>query len=93
MLKITQSGNGIKRLRLEGKLSGLWVEELRSLCQLAVTDSKALVIDCAGLSFVDPLGASLLRSLRGADIVLTNCSPFLELQIAEVVAVEFEVKH
>ena len=93
MLKMTQSGSDTRTIHLEGKLAGPWIEQLRSLCEPTIANGVRLVLDCSGLTFVDPAGARLLQSLRISGVVLTNRSPFLELQIAEAVAVEFEIKH
>lgn len=74
-------------LRLEGSLSGLWVEELRRVCETTLADSEELTVDCGGISFTDSEGISLMRELRQHDVHLTNCSPFLKFQLEQGPAV------
>lgn len=68
-------------LRLDGSLSGVWVEELRRLCETTLADGKAITIDCGGISFSDSDGVALMQELRGRQVSLTNCSPFLKFQL------------
>ena len=68
-------------LRLEGTLSGAWVEELRRLCEIALADGERITLDCAGISFSDSDGVALMQELRGRNVSLTNCSPFLRFQL------------
>jgi ABC-type transporter Mla MlaB component len=85
MLRISHLGSEeeVTRLRLDGRLSGPWVEELRRMCARALEKQQILIMDCGGLSFADAEGAALMRSLRdnGADLV--NCSAFVKLQLEE----------
>ena len=74
-------------LRLEGSLSGLWVEELRRVCETTLADSEKLTVDCGGISFTDSEGISLMRELRRQDVDLRNCSPFLKFQLEQGSAV------
>jgi ABC-type transporter Mla MlaB component len=85
MLRISNVGSEEKltRLRLDGTLSGPWVEELRRMCEATLAQEHPLVVDCGGLLFTDAEGAALMRSLRDRSVVLANCSPFLKLQLAE----------
>jgi hypothetical protein len=85
MLRISNIGSDEKvtRIRLDGTLSGPWVEELGRMCEPALVGERALTIDCAGLFFADSEGAALMRSLRDRDVALVNCSPFLKLQLKE----------
>jgi outer membrane protein len=68
MLRITTSDFDEKvTLKLEGKLSGPWVEEFER-CWHLTTDiykKKALVVDLSGVTFVDPAGKKLLCSISG----------------------------
>jgi anti-anti-sigma factor len=75
-------------LRLEGQVTGLWVEEVRRTCDEAIgvngRRGNPLVLDLADVSFVDAAGVVLLRELaaRGADLV--NGSLFVMEQLKEV---------
>jgi anti-anti-sigma regulatory factor len=73
----------VARLRLDGRLSGPWVEELRRTCEAVLQGRSVLVVDCNGLVFADAAGLELLRSLRDRDVVLLNCSAFLKLRLQE----------
>ena len=74
-------------LRLEGSLSGLWVEELRRICEATLVDGEKLTVDCGGISFSDAEGITLMRELRRHNVDLTNCSPFLKFQLEQGPAV------
>jgi hypothetical protein len=79
MLRITvEAREGDERvLQLDGSIAGLWVAELRRLCEQSFTGTGALMLDCANVLFIDNQGVLLIQSLieRGASFV--NCSPFL----------------
>jgi anti-anti-sigma regulatory factor len=79
MLRITQmpAVEPARSLRLEGKLVGPWLDELRQACQLSPGPPSALVLDLSGVSFVDSAGAQYLRTLVGQGAQVTNCSPFV----------------
>ena len=68
MLRITTSDINEKvTLKLEGKLSGPWVEEFER-CWHLTTDiykKKSLVVDLSGVTFVDPAGKKLLCTVCG----------------------------
>jgi anti-anti-sigma regulatory factor len=85
MLKITKIAEDGKanRLRLDGTLSGPWVEELQRQCEARLEEEETLVLDCAGLSFVDARGIRLMRSLSAQQVLLVDCSPYLALQLKE----------
>jgi hypothetical protein len=55
-------------MKLEGKLAGVYVEELRrAWLALAPTVShRQLSLDLRGLTFVDERGLQVLREVRGA---------------------------
>ena len=63
MLKITlHDSAGEFRLKLEGRLSGLWVHELEQCWKTAssTTQGRKTVVDLGEVDFVDPAGESLL---------------------------------
>lgn len=64
-------------LRLEGRLIGPWVEELRRACEDALATTYSVTVDLAGVSFVDRPAIPLLLSLRQRGVVLANCSGFV----------------
>ncbi len=77
MLRITQSEeDGQSLLRLEGKLVGPWVAELRGACERARVRGLPLALDLAEVSFADGAGVALLREL-GLDAHIRKPSRFL----------------
>jgi ABC-type transporter Mla MlaB component len=64
--KITFRKNPLSTtLRLKGKLSGLWVDEVaRTWCYVVTrSPAKSVTVDLAGVSFIDSEGIKLLRWL------------------------------
>jgi hypothetical protein len=84
MLKITvvESSSEAVRLRVEGKLMGRWVEELRRTCDLhALSDGIRLTLDLADVSFADAEGVELLKELRNRLVTLLSPSSLLTEQL------------
>ena len=71
------------RLRLEGRLTGPWVDELRKQSEQALSARKRLTLDLAKVLFVDPRGTALLRELASRQVEHVNCSAFLTQQLKE----------
>jgi anti-anti-sigma regulatory factor len=79
MLKITVADKDETSvtLKLEGRIAGRWVDELRKECDLCRDKGKQLILDLSGVSFVDDAGIKVLKTLAGRQVTLTNCSLFL----------------
>ena len=79
MLKIVavEPGTDEAILRLEGRVIGPWVEEVRRSCESVFSRGARLTLDLSDVSFVDREGVDLLRSLRDRHVALENCSPFV----------------
>jgi outer membrane protein len=80
MLRITTSDvRGTVTLKLEGKLSGPWVDEFEHCCDIAmkVHSNKELVVNLSGVTFVDSFGKKLLCCMlnRGARLIGTGLVP------------------
>ncbi len=79
MLKISrleaESQNG--SWKLEGKLVGPWVAELRQVTDTALAESARLTLDVSDVSFVDREGEDLLRELITRNVRLEHPSGFL----------------
>ncbi len=71
-------------LRLEGQVLGPWVEELRQVCEQALATGGSLMLDLADMSFIDPNGLELCRTLRRQHVVFTRCSPFVMEQLKTI---------
>jgi hypothetical protein len=67
---------GNPSLRVEGKVVGPWVAELRDIAIRRLARSGALVIDLSALTFADPAGIALLRDLATRGVTFVNCSAF-----------------
>ena len=83
MLKISQAGkaNQSVTLKLEGRVVGPWVDELRHVCEALLTEGRALRLDLADVTFVDADGVGVLSSLKSLGVSFANCSPFVEEQL------------
>lgn len=83
MLKISQAGkaNHSVTLKLEGRVVGPWVGELRQACELFLSQSRTLKLDLTEVSFADVDGVATLTSLKSRGVTITNCSPFVEEQL------------
>jgi ABC-type transporter Mla MlaB component len=83
MLKISQVGktNHSATLKLEGRVVGEWVGELRKVCETLLTEGRKLKLDLADVSFADASGVAALSSFKSRGVTFTNCSPFVEEQL------------
>lgn len=83
MLKITDdpTPTGRRIFMLEGRIVGAWIAELQGLCDAALREGSALTLDLSGVSFVDRLGASLLRRLTQRRVALVGSTPFVAEQL------------
>jgi hypothetical protein len=68
-----------RSLRVEGRLAGAWVDELRRACERHHTRA----LDLHGLQTVDLEGLMLLRRLALDGIVLERLSGYLAALMAE----------
>jgi ABC-type transporter Mla MlaB component len=79
MLRISpiDSGNHHVILRLEGRIAGPWVTELRRACEQVLGEGRALQLNLAEVSFLDHAGVALVRGLKVKGVDLADCSPFV----------------
>ena len=83
MLKISE-GKATKQtvlLRLEGRVVGPWVSELRQICEPLVSDGSKLALDLAEVTFADGDGVTLLASLGARGVKLLDARPFVVEQL------------
>jgi hypothetical protein len=77
MLRITTLNDaGVLTFRLEGRLAGAWVSELRDCWQNCLGGRPALVhVDLRSLTFVDAAGKALLGEMhrQGAKLSASDC--------------------
>jgi anti-anti-sigma regulatory factor len=87
MLRITTTDKGeVTVFRLEGRLSGDWVDELEHFwTETNVGSARKLQIDMTDVEFVDEEGKVLLERmlLEGAELHPGN--PFMTSVVAEIV--------
>src|SRR5262249_25226698 len=76
MLRITRvaSSDSVPTLKVEGKLVGPWVEELRQVCTELTEAAGPLCLDLSAVSFVDAAGVRLVRDLLREGMTLDACS-------------------
>lgn len=87
MLKITLHDSSSElRFRLEGKLSGPWVGELRQCWQTArsALRNRKTVLDLADLEFADAEGQSLLEEMHGQGVTMVAMSVFMKAILDQV---------
>jgi hypothetical protein len=76
-------GNGVPSIRIEGKVVGLWVDELRQSADRILAGSGALIVDLSDLTFADTAGIALLRELAGRGVTMVNCSAFADAHLGD----------
>lgn len=82
MLRIdTIESAGTATLRLEGRVMGPWVEEVRRSCRDALGRGIAVTLDLSAVSFVDADGIVLFRELASREVALANTTPFIAAQL------------
>jgi hypothetical protein len=68
---VVESSSEAVRLRVEGRVTGRWVEELRRTCEIqAPGDRIQLILDLADVSFADAEGIELLKELMTVGVIL-----------------------
>ncbi len=79
MLKISlmDSGNHVVTLRLEGRVIGPWVSEVRQACESLLGKGRVLTLNLAEVEFVDRNGVALFLDLKSRGVSLAECSPFV----------------
>ena len=89
MLKISQAGkaNHSVTLKLEGRVVGPWVGELRQVCEALLTEGRTLKLDLAEVIFADANGVAVLSSFKSRGVRFRNCSPFVEEQLKNPIEV------
>ncbi len=85
-ITVTQSTASLRQLKLEGRVTGPSVAELRRQCEsaLARNDHNSLTLDLADVSFIDNDGVDLLRTLSHHNVTVARCSPFVAELLKEV---------
>jgi hypothetical protein len=79
MLRITENreNSTAVRLRLDGTVSFESLADLAALCTKHRVNGRIVIIDMAGVNFMAHEAACDLANLRGDDLRIINCSPFI----------------
>jgi len=86
MLKITNNnGAGITTFKLEGKLAGAWVNELRS-CWEQIGEGAAIRVELAEVSWVSEEGKALLGEMHRSGAELLAANLLMAAIVAEICA-------
>lgn len=79
MLKITkveENGTTVV-LKLEGKVTEQWAALLDGECRAFLRNQKMLLLDCAGVNFLDARGVDVLRNLPRHEVTLIGAPGFV----------------
>ncbi len=79
MLRITRltGADSAQTIKLEGKLLGPWVDEVRAVCAQAMARSGRTRLDLAEVTFADAAGVELLRELIRQGVEISACSGYV----------------
>lgn len=86
MLKISQIGkaNHSVTLRLEGRIVGPWVAELRESCEQVLKMGQALKLHLEDVEFMDSSGVALLAELGSRSVRFIDSPPFVMEQLKTI---------
>ncbi len=88
MLRISPAVEGVPGItfRLEGRVVGPWVAELRQACETVLEEKRSVTLDLSEVMFASRAGLALLLELKAHGVLLSGCSSFLsqELKAADV---------
>jgi hypothetical protein len=86
MLKITNNNEaGVTTFKLEGRLAGAWVNELRS-CWEQARESAAIRVDLTEVSWVSEEGKALLGEMHRSGVELLAANLLMDAIVAEICA-------
>lgn len=71
------AGANLPLWKLEGRLVGPWVAELRQVAEAELATARGLAFDVSAVSFADRKGEELLRELINRRVRLDHASGFL----------------
>jgi hypothetical protein len=86
MLRVTvvESSSSAVTLRVEGRITGSFVEELRRACNAhTFAEEVQLSLELGDVSFADAAGILLLKELRSRGVGLMRTNPFMAEQLKD----------
>jgi anti-anti-sigma regulatory factor len=88
MLRITEyrEARNTLRLRLDGTISQTSFADLENACSRHRASREIIVLDMAGVVFMNNEVASRIVRLRSEQLRIINCSPFIETLLNTVAA-------
>ena len=88
MLRITEyrEERNTLRLRLDGTISQTSFADLENACSRHLSSREIIVLDMAGVVFMNNEVASRIVRLRSEQLRIINCSPFIETLLNTVAA-------
>jgi hypothetical protein len=83
MLRISllETAGETSTFRLEGRILGPWVDELRSFAEGVMRRGGRLKLELSEVSFIDGAGVQLIRELEDQGVDVTGASPFISAQL------------
>ena len=80
MLRITKVADSPSQitLKLEGKIVSDWVALLECECLTTFREQRRVLLDFAAVTFMSSHGIWMLKRLASEDLLLFNCSAFIE---------------
>ena len=85
MLKITRvnTSNQEVTLRLDGSVTGQWIELLRESAELVLAEGVRLTLDLENTWFIDCEGLALVKNLISRGVCQVNAPLFIREQITK----------
>ena len=89
MITVVDLSDSVVVLRVEGRITGWWVEELRRTCAAhafaahTFADEVQLSLELSKVSFADAAGIALLKELRSRGADLIRPTPFVAEQLKD----------
>lgn len=83
-ISILDSESGRKLLKLEGKIIGTDVDELRRSCEPLLATRTRFSLDLNDVSYIDHHGVLLMRELFARDVTVSRTSAFVMEQLKGV---------
>jgi anti-anti-sigma regulatory factor len=79
MLRITANHENDKvlRLRLDGTLNPESFGDLEKICREQGDEIQLVILDLAGVNFMNEEAARMVIGLKGKLVRIVNCSPFI----------------
>jgi anti-anti-sigma regulatory factor len=76
-------------IKLEGKLMGPWVDEVRKACATGTDLSSRISLDLSDLTFLDAAGEGLLCDLIGRGMEVVACSGYVAERLRSRAGIRF----